>query len=173
MVDALDGRQVTRIPTGASFRRRFENPIAEGDQLDLLEPLTHWLVERGRSLSARELSGALTALTAFERSLIRQLSPFDAVITPALAMTPRPLGWFDPQDAERNFAQQVQYTPFTSMLNVSGLPAIVLPVSQTGDGLPMGVQLIGRPHDETTLLSLSAQIEAERPWADRRPPLAV
>jgi amidase len=144
---------------------------AEGDALDLLEPLTRWLVLRGRERSARELSEALTALTAFERSLIRQLSGFDAVLTPAMAMTPRPIGWFDQEDGERNFAQQVQYTPFTSMLNVSGLPAIVLPVSQTEDGLPMGVQLIGRPGGEATLLSLARQLERRIRWDRRHPPV--
>ncbi|GAA2059022.1 amidase [Leifsonia soli] len=144
---------------------------AEGDALALLEPLTAWLVERGRSLSARELSEALSALTAYERSFIRQLSSFDAVLTPAMALTPRPVGWYDQEDGERNFEQQVQYTPFTSMLNVTGLPAIVLPVSQTADSLPMGVQLIGRPGGERTLLSLAAQLERRLRWAERRPPV--
>jgi amidase len=144
---------------------------AEGEALALLEPLTAWLVERGRSLSARELSEALSELTASERSFLRQLSSFDAVLTPAMAMTPRPIGWYDQEDGERNFAQQVQYTPFTSMLNVTGLPAIVLPVSQTDEGLPMGVQLIGRPGGERTLLSLAAQLERRVRWAGRRPPV--
>lgn len=144
---------------------------AEGDALALLEPLTAWLVERGRSLSARELSEALSALTAYERSFIRQLSSFDAVLTPAMALSPRPVGWYDQEDGERNFEQQVQYTPFTSMLNVTGLPAIVLPVSQTADGLPMGVQLIGRPGGERTLLSLAAQLERRLRWTERRPPV--
>ena len=122
---------------------------AEGDEQEqLLEPLTRWLMHRGRALSARELGEALAALSAYERSFIRQLSRFDAVLTPALALTPRPIGWYDADDGEANFAQQVQYTPFTSMVNVSGLPAIVLPVFETAGGLPMGVQLIGRPGGE-------------------------
>jgi amidase len=144
---------------------------AEGDALQLLEPLTRWLVEHGRALSAGELGEALAALSAFERSLIRQLSSFDAVLTPALAMTPRPIGWYDSEDAEHNFAQQVQYTPFTSMINVSGLPAITLPVWQTSEGLPMGVQLIGRPGGESVLLSLGAQLQRRLRWQDRRPPV--
>lgn len=143
---------------------------AEGEAEELLEPLTRWLVRRGRALSARELSEALSALTAYERSLISQLSSFDAVLTPAMAMTPRPVGWFDQENGERNFEQQVLYTPFTSMLNVSGLPAIVLPVAQTDDGLPMGVQLIGRPGGERTLLSLAAQLERRIRWELRSPP---
>ncbi|GAB3612343.1 amidase [Humibacter ginsengisoli] len=144
---------------------------ADGEAMALLEPLTRWLVEQGRAVGARELGAALAALTGYERSLIRQLSSFDAVLTPALAMTPRPLGWYDVEDAERNFAQQVQYTPFTSMLNVSGLPAITLPVWQTSEGLPMGVQLIGRPGGEAVLLSLGAQLQRRIRWQDRRPPV--
>ncbi|MDQ1575294.1 MAG: amidase [Microbacteriaceae bacterium] len=142
---------------------------AEGAEEDLLEPLTRWLLRAGRAVSARELADALTALTAYERSLIRQLSSFDAVLTPAMAMTPRPVGWFDREDGERNFAQQVQYTPFTSMFNVSGLPAITLPIDQTAAGVPMGVQLVGRPGGEATLLALGAQLERKIRWAERHP----
>ena len=124
--------------------RTLTSAPAEHAQLELLEPLTRWLVARGRQLSARELAAALATLTRFERSVIRQFSPFDAVLTPALALTPRPVGWYDQVDPERNFEQQVQYTPYTSFANVSGLPAISLPVAVTESGLPMGVQLIGR-----------------------------
>jgi len=143
---------------------------AEGSDLEKLEPLTRWLVARGRELSARQLSEALLALTLFERSVIRQFAGFDAVLTPALAMTPRPVGWYDSEDAERNFAQQVQYTPFTSFANVSGLPAITLPVAQTAGGLPMGVQLIGRPGGEHVLLAIGAQLERRIGWQKRHPP---
>jgi amidase len=143
---------------------------AEGEELDRLEPLTAWLVRRGRELTARELAEALATLTGFERRVIRLFSSFDAVLTPALALPPRPLGWYDAEDPERNFAQQVQYTPFTSFVNVSGLPAIVLPVSQTEDGLPMGVQLIGRPGGEHVLLAIGAQLERRIRWQRRHPP---
>ena len=143
---------------------------AEGKALELLEPLTQWLVARGRELSARQLAEALAALSQIERSVVRQFAGFDAVITPALAMTPRPIGWYDAEDGERNFAQQVQYTPFTSFVNVSGLPAIVLPVAVTENGIPMGVQLIGRPGGEHVLLSLGAQLERRLRWQERHPP---
>jgi amidase len=142
---------------------------AEGDELDLLEPLTRWLVERGRELTARQLASALGTLTAFERSIIRQFASFDAVLTPAMAQTPRPIGWYSSDDPELNFAQQVQYTPFTSFANVTGLPAMTLPILQTEDGLPMGVQLIGRPGGEATLFSLGAQLERRVGWQHRHP----
>jgi amidase len=143
---------------------------AEGEQLQLLEPLTRWLVGKGREISARQLGEALAALALFERSIIRQFAGFDAVLTPSLAMAPRPIGWYDSEDAERNFEQQVQYTPFTSFANVSGLPAITLPVAETSAGLPMGVQLIGRPGGEATLLAIGAQLERRLQWQKRHPP---
>ena len=142
----------------------------DGDDLEKLEPLTRWLVERGRALGVRQLGDALAWLTGFERRLISRLDPYDAVLTPAMAMTPRPIGWYDAHDGEENFAQQVRYTPFTSMVNVSGLPAITLPVAVTHDGLPMGVQLIGRPGGEHVLLALGAQLERRLRWQRRHPP---
>src|SRR5690606_38106964 len=143
-------------------------PLSE-HQLTLVEPLTRWLVERGRALGARELGEALAWLAEFERRTIARFAPFDAVLTPALALTPRPVGWYDAEDGERNFEQQVRYTPFTSFVNVAGLPAITLPVAETEAGLPMGVQLIGRPGGERTLLALGAQLERRIGWHRRHP----
>ncbi|MEN5072693.1 amidase [Isoptericola cucumis] len=146
-------------------------PIDDPAVLDRLEPLTRWLIGRGREVPAREVSEALRTLTAYERRLLAQVARYDVVVTPALAMTPRPVGWFDPQDPERNFAQQCQYTPWTSMLNVAGLPAITVPTHRTDEGLPMGVQLVGSPGRERTLLAVAAQLEDRLHWADRHPPV--
>ena len=143
-------------------------PLDEA-QLELVEPLTRWLVERGRALGARELGEALAWLAAYERRTIARFAPFDAVLMPTLAQTPRPVGWYDAADGERNFAQQCQYSPFTSFVNVAGLPAITLPVHTTAEGLPMGVQLVGRPGGERTLLALGAQLERRLGWQRRHP----
>lgn len=143
----------------------------DGEREALLEPLTRWLVERGRALPARALVEALSWLSEFEQRVIRRFAPFDAVLTPALALTPRPVGWYDAEDGERNFAQQVAFTPYTSFVNVAGLPAITVPVAFTDDGLPMSVQLIGRPGGEATLLSIAAQFERRAGVVGRRPPV--
>jgi amidase len=142
---------------------------AEGVELALLEPLTRWLVGRGRALDARRLAEALEQLAQFERRVIRQLAGFDAVLTPALAHTAPAVGWFDQDDGERNFDQQVRFTPFTSFVNVCGLPAITLPVAQNLHGLPVGVQLVGRPGGEHVLLALGAQLERRLGWHNRHP----
>jgi amidase len=145
-------------------------PIDDPRRLEKLEPLTQWLVAAGRAVSARALMEALRTLTAFERATLRWIAPFDAVLLPALAMVPPPLGWFDAADPERNFAQQCQFTPYTSMINVAGLPAIAVPTRWTAPtptaprGMPMGVQLAGQPGGERVLLALAAQLEDVIRW---------
>ncbi|MDR2722757.1 MAG: amidase [Cellulomonadaceae bacterium] len=135
-------------------------------RFDLLEPLTQWLITEGRRVTARQLAEALSALADFEKRTVARLNPYDLVILPALGMVPPPLGWFDSHDPERNFEQQCQFTPYTSAFNASGLPAITLPTRWTEPtvtapaGMPMGVQLVGRPGSEETLLSVAAQMEA-------------
>ncbi|PPF47089.1 amidase [Pseudoclavibacter sp. AY1F1] len=141
----------------------------EGEALEVLEPLTRWLVGVGRTKLASELAQSLATLADFERSIIEQYSRFDVVLTPTLAQTPRPLGWFDAVDGERNFEQQCQFTPYTSYVNVTGLPAITMPAG-SALGLPVGVQAIGRPGDEATLLQLSNELEREINWSHQYPP---
>jgi amidase len=140
----------------------------ESDRLHLVEPITAWLIRSGRALRARALAEALAAASVFERETIAAFAPYDAVLTPALAQPPRPIGWFDAEDAEMNFSQQVRYAPYSSFVNVAGLPAIVVPVSSDAHGHPVSVQLVGRPGGEHALLSIAAQLE--RSSEPRHPP---
>jgi amidase len=137
-------------------------PLTEAE-LEVVEPITAWLVRQGRALDAPRVLGALADARMFERATIAAFSPFDLVLTPALALPPRPLGWHDTADAERGFAQQVQYAPYSSFVNVAGLPALVLPVTRDDSGHPISVQLIGRPGGERMLLAAAAQLERSRP----------
>ncbi|WP_209560598.1 amidase [Frigoribacterium sp. PvP032] len=143
-------------------------PAETDDDFALLEPMTAWLVRRGRELGARELGAALAGLSAFEQSVIAAFDRFDAVLTPSLALLPPALGWHEADDPERAFEQQCLVSPFTSFVNVAGLPAITLPVAEV-DGLPAGVQLIGRPGREDVLLSIGAQLERRLRWQRRHP----
>lgn len=149
-------------------------PLPE-EMLASVEPLTAWLIQTGRTRPAADLPRALAALTSFEAQLIEDYSRFDLVLTPSLAMTARPQGWFDVEDGELNFIQQCQFTPFTSYVNVSGLPAVTMPVgmSEAKDEqapcLPIGVQAIGRPGDEATLLRFALAMENQLTWQDRTP----
>ncbi len=169
-----------RTPYAAAFRVAWEAsaarlPSVPGIDLAQLTPLVAWLVERGRRLTGTRVLDAMTALDTFSSALIGAFDRFDAVLSPTLALTPRPLGWYG-DDPEEDFRRQCAYSPWTSMANVSGLPAITLPVGVTpdghpdGGGLPMGVQLIGRPGGERVLLAIGAQLERRLRWQRRHPP---
>ena len=125
----------------------------------MLEPLTRYLVEEGERVSAKELAAALRELSAFEEHTIRSFSEVDVVLTPGLATPPPVIGFYDSENPERNFLQQVQVTPYSSFVNVSGLPALALPVMLNPEGLPVGIQLIGRPGGDATLLKLGSHLE--------------
>ena len=129
------------------------------EQRQLLEPLTAYLVEEGDALPASVLATALRELWAFEEHTIRSFADVDVVLTPGLATAPPRIGFYDSEDPERNFSQQVQVTPYSSFVNVSGLPALALPVMLNPEGLPVGVQVIGRPGGDQTLLQLGHQLE--------------
>jgi amidase len=133
-------------------------------------PLTRWLRARGREASGEEAFDALTTLRLAARAEIEATQRFDAVLTPTLAAPPPPVGALrDDDDPAADFEAQKRFTPFTAPYNMSGQPAVSLPLHWNDAGLPIGVQLVGRPCDETTLVRLAAQLEAAAPWATRRP----
>lgn len=135
-----------------------------------LRPLTRWLRERGRGYSGLEFTTALSALQLAARTLISATAGYDAVLTPTLAQPPAPVGSLrDDDDPAVDFEQQTRFTPYTALYNMTGQPAVSVPLFWSPAGLPIGVMLAGRPADEATLLALSAQLEAARPWRDRYP----
>ncbi len=137
---------------------------------ELLRPLTRWLRERGRATSAVEFTRAVAAVQAATRRGVQATAAYDVLLLPTLAQPPALLGAFtDGATPEEEFARMARWTPFTAMFNSTGQPAVSLPLHQSPDGLPIGVMLVGRPADELTLLSLSAQLEQARPWAGRHP----
>ncbi|MGO1838474.1 MAG: amidase [Candidatus Microbacterium stercoravium] len=142
-------------------------PVAD-DDLDRVEPYTAWLIREGRRMGAAEALGAYRAAAAFERDTITAFERFDVVVTPALAMAPQQIGWFgEAASPLENFARQCQYAPHTSFVNVSGLPAITVPMSAAAGERPWSVQLVGRPGGEARILQVAAQLEAARgalPW---------
>lgn len=140
------------------------------EQVAGLRPLTRWLRERGQALSSNEIVQAMEGMAAAAARALEASADFDIVVTPTLAQLPAPVGAIrDDEDPERDFARQKAFTPYTSPYNMTGQPAITLPVHWTDDGLPVGVQLVGRPRREATLLALAALIEQERPWIHRHP----
>ena len=142
---------------------------------ELMEPLSWEMWKSVRDHSALDYLFARTQLTAMARTIVALWETHDVLITPALAQRPLPIGEIDAcsDDPWDDFHRSGVFTPFTPLFNVTGQPAISLPLFHGDDGLPTAIQVVGRPADEATLLSLAAQLEAARPWADRRPELAV
>jgi amidase len=127
--------------------------------------------------AARRPSDLFLAIQDMQ-ALARGIAPFfdryDVWITPTTTQPPQPNGWFDFDPAHpKQATQRIGDIPkFTAIANMTGQPAISLPLHWTPDGLPVGVQLVGRYADEATLLRLAAQLEAEMPWRQRLPPVA-
>jgi amidase len=142
---------------------------------DLVEPLSWetWKIIQGRG--GMDYLLARTQLQAVSRAWMGAMDAYDAILTPALGQRPVKIGELDACSSNPldDFRRSGHFTPYTASFNVSGQPAISLPLFHGDDGLPLAVQLVGRPADEATLLSLGAQLEAARPWADRRPELAA
>jgi amidase len=137
----------------------------------LIRPLTRWLSERGRAVNGPEFGLAIAAMRRHAAAALTALAPYDAVLTPTLATPPVPVGAMrDDEHPEHDFEAQKAFTPWTSAWNVTGMPAVSLPLHWTPDGLPVGVMLAARPAEEELLISLAAQVEAAAPWADRRAP---
>jgi len=148
-------------------------PIPPDDE-PRLTPLTRRLRDQGRAVSGVDLANAISAMQSLTRDSLVATAGYDVVLTPTLAQVPSLVGGIrDDADPAADFEAQKRFTPFTSPYNVTGQPAVSLPLHWAevdGATLPIGVQLVGRPADEVTLISLAAQLEAARPWAARRPP---
>jgi len=140
---------------------------------DDVEPLTWALWERTRAQDTLSYLGAQGRLESVARMLIRFFEPYDAVLTPALGVRPVAIGEIDGLGADPmiKYRRSAGFTPFTAIVNVTGQPAIALPLYQGEDGLPTAVQLIGPPAREEVLLGLATQLEQALPWAERVPAL--
>jgi amidase len=154
--------------TGVSAGGRIigREPAAED-----VEPLTWHMYELARSQSTLAYLEAQTALEVAARGLVSSMLDYDVVLTPALGMRPVKTGEIhgrgpDPLD---HFRRSGQFTPYTAIVNVTGQPAISVPLLHGDDGLPLAVQLIGPPAGEDVLIGLAAQLERAHPWSDRTP----
>jgi amidase len=149
-----------------------------GEPLDLaqLEPMSAQMVEMAQHITAVDYLHALDYLHRLARRVVSFWSDFDVFVTPTLAQPPLPIGALRPREGEppiKMLENSAGFVPFTPAWNVTGQPAISLPLHQSTDGLPIGVQLVGPPGGEELLLSLSGQLEEARPWLERRPALAA
>jgi amidase len=139
-----------------------------------VEPLTWAVAQAGRAIAAPAYVAAVAANHAHGRRLASWWEGgFDLLLTPTCAKPPPPLGHFasTPGNPLAGYLRAAPYGAFTTHWNVSGQPAISLPLHWSADGLPVGVQLVAATAREDLLLRVASQLEAARPWADQLPPL--
>jgi amidase len=139
-----------------------------------MEPMSWAIFSMVKSLNAVQGAGLAVQLQGYARQLVSFLAPYDALLIPSLAERPLPLGLLDTaaENPMGTFTRSGLFTPFTALFNADGQPAISLPLFQGEDGLPLGVQIVGRPAGEAALLALATQLEQANPWAERRAPEA-
>ncbi len=137
-----------------------------------IEPLTRAYWEAGRRVTAADHLLAIGVLQRFSRTVATFLGDVDAWLTPTLAEPPTPLGEMvsTPEEPLRSLERSARFVAFPAIVaNITGGPAMSVPLSWNAAGLPVGVHFLGRVGDEATLLRLAAQLEDARPWAGRRP----
>ncbi|NLI18535.1 MAG: amidase [Actinomycetales bacterium] len=141
---------------------------------EVLMPLTRWLRALGRATGAVEYASALTRMQQVGRQIAGAWADFDVILTPTLAQPPLPPAELQLPDPAADFEAQKRFTPWTSVWNMTGAPAISLPLHRAGVGgveLPFGVMLGGvRPGQEETLFALAAALESADPWPLVREP---
>src|SRR4051812_7616971 len=139
---------------------------------DEIEPLSRALYEQSQQISSVGYLGAVAQLQALARGLVAFFAGYDLLLTPALAERPLAIGECNGlgENPMADLARSGAFTPFTALFNITGQPAITVPIGFGEDSLPTSVQIVGKPLGEDTLLQVAGQIEAARPWAQHRPP---
>ena len=140
---------------------------------DEVERVTWGTAQKGEKVSGADYVRATQTAHRLGRQMAAFHATYDVLLTPALATLPVKLGWIDMmmEDVDEYWRRVFHFSPFTVWFNITGQPAIVLPLGPVAGGLPVAVQLAARYGDEATLFRLAAQLEAARPWFDRAPTL--
>jgi Asp-tRNA(Asn)/Glu-tRNA(Gln) amidotransferase A subunit family amidase len=142
---------------------------------EMVEPNTWSFAEIGRKASAADLAGSKALVNIATRTVAGHLTQYDLLLSPTLGKPPIKLGVLDTTDPDwqRMVDGLFDFIPFTWLYNLTGHPAMSVPLTWNAAGLPVGVQFTGRYGDEGTMFRLAAQLEDARPWRDKRPPLAA
>jgi amidase len=168
LIDMFTDLWAAMVSLGVMFGELVSGQTASPDNI---EPLTMALHERALATASSGYLRSMTLLQRIARGAVEWSMQWDAILTPALAKRPLRIGELDTcaPDPMATFHKSSEFTPYTPFVNVTGQPAISLPMYVGDDGLPLGVQLIGPPLAEGLLLSVAAQLEAEQRWDLRRP----
>jgi amidase len=161
----------TNMATGiAAFGEMLGRDLGPDD----VEPVNWAQAEFARHQSAVDLATAQAAIAAFRRQVQQWWADgFDLLVTPTVAELPPRIGEHDamPDDPMAGMKRAGRWVAFTGAFNMSGQPAISLPLHWTAEGLPVGVQLVAAYGREDLLIRVASQLEAAAPWAHRRPPI--
>jgi amidase len=160
---------------GNNITARFLGGVAETvrevPHPERLERRTRGFGRLGSTLPSALYERALTSGRAADQARVNAIfDSFDVLVTPVMGGTALPVRRWEGQGAIRTVLGMSRFYPFCVPWNHLGNPAMSIPMGFAEDGMPLAVQIVGRPGDEATLLSLAAQLESERPWADARPP---
>ena len=151
--------------------RGIADDVAALAHQERIEKRTKGLANLGRRISPGALRSAREREHGMTRRLMAMYDHCDVVLTPTVPHATREVGRYDGRGWLWTLLGASNTVPYTTPWNVTGLPAISVPAPSPHDGMPSSVELIGRPHDEATLISLAAQLEAEIGWPERRPPV--
>jgi amidase len=175
----VDGEQITECflaawsATGAAAIRGLCRALDRAPSAEDFEPLTWHLYRLGSELSAADHLLAHGVLRSFARKVAEFFADWDIWLTPTVSQPPLPLGAFNGRTTSpaQGLEQAVRFVTFTPIANITGQPAMSVPLHWSADRLPIGSHFIGRFGAEATLFRLAAQLESARPWANHRPPL--
>jgi amidase len=137
---------------------------------ELLEPAARGTYEWGAKISAADYIRAVTGMHNTSREIIHTLMPYDALIAPTLTRPAVRLGTL-PSNPETGADEIYGWIAFTFPFNSTGQPAISIPNGFSKSGLPLALQIVGRPGDEAGIIALAAEFERARPWKDKHPPI--
>jgi amidase len=165
------GRGPLQLLFGPRYLRGALEDFEKAERPAAIERRTRGLARLGRLIPDAALDRARTEAEPWARRVERLWDDFDVLLTPVMARGPQRLNEQEGFGTARMIATSGGYVAFTAPWNLTGQPAASVPAGWTAEGVPLAVQIVGRPRDERTLLALAAQIERERPWADRLPPI--
>ena len=146
--------------------------VGEMERPQRLERRTRAMARPGKLMSEGTVERLLRAEQRLAERVGRLFADHDVLLTPVMSEPAVPAGIMEGRGATATYLWSSAWVPFNVLWNSTGQPAASVPAGFSAGGLPLAVQIVGRPHDEATLLSLAAQLEEARPWAGRRPPLS-
>ena len=163
-----DCEEIFRTIVAAQFYAHWSDQLpAQESELD---PTLVKFIRSGGAISTRDYVLAMERARAYWHEAQTFLARFDLLLTPTTAVAPFPVGRSGPREIAGQAVSVLGWMPFTFPFNLTGQPAASVPAGVTDDGLPVGLQIIGRRNADRTVLAASAAYEAACPWSERRPP---